>query len=400
MDLVGTSQIALYLIRTMKLTIVTNIPTPYQNDLFRSLARMEGVALHVVYAGMSEPNRRWTWTQSDFTYPHEVLWRMPLPGLLGNKHTNPGILLNRSVRTADAVVVGGWSFPTVLAASLLRTAARRDWFYWIENFAYDATAPSVAHRAKAWLLNQAQGVLCVDRRCEASVLRAGVRPDAVEHFPYVSDSAAIASRTTALRAGASAVDASNASGVGDPRPLRVLFVGQLVERKGLGPAIDALGQVAGAGYLVALTIVGSGPLEGALRERSAQYPALQVHFAGFTQPEELPTHYAAADVALVPSLYDGWALVVNEGLAAGLPVVTTSTVGASDILDNGVTGFIVEPGNVGALAEVFTRIVQDPAKLERMKREAGALGASLDVSRQAKKLISFVRRRINARDSL
>lgn len=378
----------------MTLTIVTNIPTPYQNNLFRSLARMEGVVLHVVYASMSEPNRGWRWVPGDFEYPHEILWRVPLPDRLGNKHINPGILLNSSVRTADAVIVGGWSFPTVLAASLLRMAARRDWFYWIENFAYDATAPNVVHRAKAWLLNQARGVLCVDRRCKANVLCTGVSPDAVEHFPYVSDSAAIASRTAALRVSASAVDGGN------PRPLRVLFVGQLVERKGLGPAIDALGQVAGAGYPVALTIVGSGSLEETLREQAARYPALLVHFAGFAQPEQLPAHYAAADVALVPSLYDGWALVVNEGLAAGLPVVTTSTVGASDVLDDGVTGFVVEPGNVEALAEVFTHIVQDPAKLERMKREASALGASLDVSRQAEKLVSFVRRRINGPDSL
>lgn len=371
----------------MKITIVTNIPTPYQNSFFGQLAARPDVDLHVVYAGMTEPNRDWVWSADDFDYSYEMPWRVPLSGRMGIKHTNPGILLSRPVWTADAVIIGGWSFPTVLAAALMRVATRRAWFYWIENFAYDPAASFRSHRAKRWLLNQASGVLPIDSRCEANVLSAGVRPEAIERFPYVTDSAEIASQTAALRAR----DPS-----GDSNVLNVLFVGQLTERKGLAFAIDALGQVASEGHAVVLTVIGSGPQEQSLRERAARHPELSVRFEGFAQPDQLPHYYAAADVALVPSLYDGWALVVNEGLAAGLPVVATTAVGASDVIEDGVSGYVVEPGDVDALSVVLRRFAEDRAHLNQMKRDAANLGASLDASHQAEKLLGFVRRRLNA----
>ena len=373
----------------MKITIVTNIPTPNQNAFFKHLGSRSDIDLHVVYAGVSEPNRDWVWTSDDFSYSHEMPWRLPLAGRFGGKHTNPSILLNRSVWEADAVIIGGWSFPTVLAAALMRIAARRAWFYWIENFAYDPAASNPSFRVKRWLLNQAQGVLCIDSRCESNVLSAGVSPKLVDRFPYVTDSASIAFQTAELR--------SDGDHVRPESELRVLFVGRLTNQKGVGYAIDALGELSDLGHKIGLTVVGSGPVEKNLREQSEKYNLLHVDFEGFIQPGMLPRYYASSDIAVVPSIStDGWALVVNEALAAGLPVVTTTAVGASDVIENGVSGYVVEPGDVGALVEAFKQVIEAPAHLDRMKRAAAVLGASLDASQQAEKLLGFVRRRLDA----
>ena len=100
---------------------------------------------------------------------------------------------------------------------------------------------------------------------------------------------------------------------------------------------------------VRLKIMGDGSLEHILR---LQLSALgkRVEFLGFRDWSELPAIYADADVLCVPSRYDGWGMVVPEGLAAGLPVIATNRMGAAlDLVQNGVNGWIVPAGDEAAL---------------------------------------------------
>jgi glycosyltransferase involved in cell wall biosynthesis len=76
----------------------------------------------------------------------------------------------------------------------------------------------------------------------------------------------------------------------------------------------------------------------------------RVEFVGFRDWHELPGEYAAADVLCVPSRYDGWGLVVPEGLAAGLPVIATDRMGAAlEFVRRGRNGWLVPAGDEEAL---------------------------------------------------
>jgi glycosyltransferase involved in cell wall biosynthesis len=127
--------------------------------------------------------------------------------------------------------------------------------------------------------------------------------------------------------------------------MRFLFVGRLIERKGIDVMLDAFRAVEGG----ELWVVGDGPL-AALVESAAAADE-RVRFFRHLEAGSLDDVYRKADVLVLPALYDVWGLVVNEAQEYGLPVITTDQVGAAaDLIDPGVTGLIVPAGSVDAFA--------------------------------------------------
>jgi glycosyltransferase involved in cell wall biosynthesis len=141
-------------------------------------------------------------------------------------------------------------------------------------------------------------------------------------------------------------------------PVRhLIFVGLLVERKGI---LDLLAALAVPGVLPAgakLTVVGDGP-QRAEAERAAQAAPLtgRVTFLGFRP--DVPALLATADALVLPSTMEQQPLVVAEAMAAGKPVVATDTGGVADMLD---PGFLVPPGDVAALADCLSALFADPS---------------------------------------
>ena len=92
-------------------------------------------------------------------------------------------------------------------------------------------------------------------------------------------------------------------------------------------------------------IVGDGELRESLAQ-TLRPVSERVEFVGFKDWHELPGEYARADVLCVPSRYDGWGLVVPEGLASGLPVIATDRMGAAlEFVENGRNGWLIPAGD-------------------------------------------------------
>ena len=92
----------------------------------------------------------------------------------------------------------------------------------------------------------------------------------------------------------------------------------------------------------------------------------RVSVEGFVQPADLPGLYAAADVFVLPSRHDGWGLVVNEALGAGLPIVVSDRVGAGrDLVKDGENGFVFPSEDVDALASCLARLAESKALRKR-----------------------------------
>lgn len=121
----------------------------------------------------------------------------------------------------------------------------------------------------------------------------------------------------------------------------VLFVGTGWERKGLRFAIEAVERMNNALLLVA----GRGP--------SKRYRSSSARFLG--PMRDLSALFSAADVFTLPTIYDPFSNACLEALAAGLPVVTTTANGFSEILTTGMHGDVVEPGDAVALADALEK---------------------------------------------
>ena len=150
----------------------------------------------------------------------------------------------------------------------------------------------------------------------------------------------------------------------------VLSVGQLIHRKGIDILIKAASQLNNTG----IYIIGGTPSDEYV-ELKRKYNANNIHFIGFKDKNELSKYYRAADVFVLPTREDIWGLVVNEAMSYGIPVVTTNKcVAGMEMVEQGVTGSIVEVENVNQLVEAV-----------RYWLENGSIesnNASLDKARQ------------------
>lgn len=124
-----------------------------------------------------------------------------------------------------------------------------------------------------------------------------------------------------------------------------------------------------------LLIVGSGELEGELRRAVEHYGIPDVVFTGFVNRERIVQMYAAADAfVLFSRLHETWGLVVNEAMAASLPVVVSDACGsAADLVRDGYNGFVVDRDDIAVLADRLQRLVADADLRQRMGRESRKL---------------------------
>jgi glycosyltransferase involved in cell wall biosynthesis len=140
----------------------------------------------------------------------------------------------------------------------------------------------------------------------------------------------------------------------------LLFVGRLVPEKGLDTLIDALPMIFGGGVNVKLVVVGEGPQKEAY-QRMASDRGLgeKVMFAGYVDDWTLRALYRVADVTVVPSKFEPFGIVALEAMAARCPLVTTSTGGLNEIVDDGGTGLKVPTNDPPALAGAILRMLRD-----------------------------------------
>ena len=140
---------------------------------------------------------------------------------------------------------------------------------------------------------------------------------------------------------------------------------RLTEQKGLVYGLDAFARIAPQFPTVHLAMTGDGPLRAELEARAAQ-PDLagRVHFLGWRT--EMAPIYAALDVFLMPSLWEGFGLVLLEAMAQGVPVVGSAVSAIPEVVIDGETGLLVPPRDPVALAEALAVLLADPARRAAM----------------------------------
>jgi glycosyltransferase involved in cell wall biosynthesis len=145
----------------------------------------------------------------------------------------------------------------------------------------------------------------------------------------------------------------------DGEPIRCLAVARLVERKGLGELIRAFASLPRGKY--ELEIVGDGPDEHVLRELAGRLGvAREILFRGALDRESVARRYRAADLFTLPSSAEAFGNVFAEALASGLPVIGSDVGGIPELIEHGVNGFLVTPGNPQTLAHAIQYLADDP----------------------------------------
>jgi glycosyltransferase involved in cell wall biosynthesis len=164
----------------------------------------------------------------------------------------------------------------------------------------------------------------------------------------------------------------DAYGIGNKKI--ILYVGRLVERKGVKYLMEAFSALRHDRNDVDLVVVGDGPLRSRLQALANRLSISDsVIFLGPVDRAELPTYYSASDVCVVPSIThtkkEPWGLVLNEAMQFGKPVIATTAVGAAyDLIKDGENGFLIPERDEKALYEKMKLLVGD----EKLRNQMGA----------------------------
>ena len=150
----------------------------------------------------------------------------------------------------------------------------------------------------------------------------------------------------------------------DPHMPTLLFVGRLDPVKDLTTLLDAMGHLP-EHCPAQLLIVGDGPDRARLEQRSIRLGLTgRVRFLGYR--DDVPAILKAADIFVMPSLWEGFGLAALEAMAAGLPVIASRTSGLAELVLPGQTGLLVPSRDIPALAAAIVRLVQDAPLRERL----------------------------------
>ena len=134
----------------------------------------------------------------------------------------------------------------------------------------------------------------------------------------------------------------------------ILHVGRIVQEKNLDLLVTAAQRILKEKPDAMFLIVGEGPYTDAVQQH-VEKQGLTEHFlfTGFVPDEELPDYYAAADVFAFPSTYETQGIVAIEAMAAGMPVVAAAARALPELITDGKTGFLFQPGSADALADAI-----------------------------------------------
>jgi glycosyltransferase involved in cell wall biosynthesis len=348
---------------------VTNIPTPYrlpQYRAFRAALASRGVDLVIYFIGAGKRPRQWQIPEEEF----DGIERIEGDPRASVPRRTWGI--TRAIdRMRPDVVVLAWAMDLTALLVLLHCRSRR-----IPCVVYtgetDAAAaqrsyPAVREAFRRLFLRSADGFVVYGASAARYLGARGVDERRISTAINVVDTAFFRERVDELRAGgeADALRDRHRRPDGGPFALHLLFVGELIELKGLPLLLDAMARTEAS---IALHLVGDGPQETELRALvSGHGIGERVFFHGYRQKPELPLYYAMADAFVFTSLKDVFGLVMVEGAAAALPVIGSSMAGGSiDVVVPDVTGYIVDPRDIAALAAAITKLAADPERRRAM----------------------------------
>lgn len=355
----------------MRVFVLTDSPSPYQVEFFNEIEARGVDELQVGYLRRRDPERQWN-TQ---TIRHDAIALDDANGALQ--------CAREAMSSADLVVFNYYRH--VQAEELIeeRSARGGPWCFWGER--PGLRQPAWAGRLlRKWKLSKLHrsavpiwgiGEFGVDGyRREFGDARAYC------NLPYFSDLERF-TQESARRSSAERV---------------FLFSGSLIERKGVDLLARAFVRLAREAPNVRLKIAGEGTLKEGIRRVLAPVRE-RVEFVGFKDWSALPELYASADVLCVPSRYDGWGLVVPEGLASGLPVIATDRMGAGlEFVHTRENGWLIPAGDEDAILSAMRDAVScSNSELARMGQRSQASVSEHTLAHGVERFVRYAREAVN-----
>lgn len=348
------------------IVFVTIVPSPYQRDLFGALNARDDVNLRVLYLEATSPDSPWPIKElREFEEVVPGFWLGLGPARV---HVNWGV---PEIASADFVVLS--SITSVTGQLLMRRSLRNKcWLLWAERLRPHTGWKEMLQRVLVSPTSSSAGVVGIGRAAERDYHS---RFPHLPHFsiPYHCDLSVFLENTTTREKVA---------------PITFLFCGQMIARKGVDLLLRAFDRLINDGLDAHLRLVGREASLPQFMMLVGDSTREKIFYEGFQPPEALPVFFKKGDVFVLPSRHDGWGVVVNQAIGAGLPIIASDAVGAAlDLIQNDRNGRIIPANDAEALYQSMKDVVLRPELAQKWSDGAHALALTITPEAGAQKWI-------------
>ena len=331
-----------------KVVIITNIMSPYRIDLFNQLESLKKFNITVIYSAQSDDRE---WKIENINHKYEVLnsKTIKLKKMMDYKyiHIPTDIIKKLNIINPDIIVASEYN-PTSILSYIWCKNKHKKFISWS-----DGTLNSEKN------INFLQKILRKIICSKSDALIASSTKTKEAQIKYGAKSKIFISYLT-IDVNKYMIDKYNWKNNNN-----ILYVGSLIERKGLDLLFKAIKNVKDD---FTLNIVGSGEKIEELQELSKRLGINEkVNFLGFKQREELIELYKNSDIFVLPTREDCFGLVINEAMCAGLPIIASKYAdGSYDLIEENKGGYIIDPYNVSEFLNKIEILLEDEKKREKM----------------------------------
>lgn len=369
----------------MRIALLTNFIPPYRVPLFESVAA-QADEMHVFISTEMEANRAWKpdWGTLDVVvqkcWTLNQKWRHP-QGFEDSVYVHiPYDTLSQLRRDQpDVVISGEMGLRTLFAALYCKVFRHVPLVLWLTASEHtEQGRGGLRHTLRKWLFRRVDAVLVNGQSGARYAKRFGIRDEQLFFAPYTPDVAALAQVPL------------------DRTPTqanRLLYVGQLVPRKGLMPFFETLRRWAEdhPEHHVEFWLAGQGPLQEALQ--AVPMPStMQIRFLGQVPFDKIADVYKEVGLLAFPTLADEWGLVVNEAMVAGLPVLgSIYSQAVEELVTKGKTGWTFRPDQPDEIYQALTdAFAASPEQQNAMRAHARETALALTPERIAHNIMQAI----------
>jgi len=355
--------------------VLTNELPPYRRGVMEQLAADGTFELTVFLSTLAEPDRTWSSPESHHGYAVREVTNIMITvrqirADLKTQQTRwvhfPIGVIPALIRYQPDVIISGEFGLRTIFAWLYCKFWNKTLIIWSEDTIHHAAGASrMQNRLRHFLARRSDGFLAWGKAAERYLLSLGVPQERIWYCAQSVDNVYWRSQAESVDRGGLKTQLGLKGNV-------VLFVGRLIHRKGVEILLRSWSKLPEEiQSRNSLLIVGGGEQEEALRVMSKELGCMNTFFAGPKKPADLGAYYGIADLFVLPSLLEVWGLVVNEAMAAGLPVLCSKTAGcAEELIVEDITGHTFDPSDVEELSRLINHwLMNGPETPDRTIQE-------------------------------
>lgn len=175
----------------------------------------------------------------------------------------------------------------------------------------------------------------------------------------------------------------------------LIYCGQFIDRKGLDTLLDAL-DLLDPKFVFSLIALGDGEMRQELEKRFSARSNRRLIMPGFVQTDGILKYYAVSDTLILPAHIDTWGLVVNEAMAAGVPVIVSTGAGChADLVEHGKTGLVFQKGDATGLSRAIETMLSDNLLRKQMAIAADEVMKRFTLETAARQFIAAVQKTLS-----